>query len=258
MVLKHYEWGDPSAPPLVCIHGVGSHGNSWRRVAQERWAEHFRVIAFDLRGHQASGWAPPWTNATYVADLLESIDALGIERPDWAGFSFGGRLLLEMAATRPDRIGRAILMEPVIEIAPELALHRAQQELTGDLWDSMEAFLGSRENTGSVDPALAAEAAEQFETLPDGRLKRRTCQPAVVSIFSEFAAPSPPPETLTVPAMLLYAPAFGLVTPAQRAAYEPYVEEVVEVPGLHAVLWSAFEETASAVERYLLREPAAA
>jgi lipase len=252
MILESYEWGDPSAPPLVCIHGVGSHAGSWREVAQRRWSQHFRVVAFDLRGHQRSGWEPPWTNATYVADLLESVDALGIEQPDWVGLSFGGRLLLEMAATNPERIHRAALLEPVIQITPALAMHRAQQELTGDVWDSLEAFLAARENTGDVDPALAAELADQFETLADGRVRRRTCQAAVVSIFSEFAAPSPPPETLTVPTLLLYAPAFGLVTPEQRAAYEPHVEEVVEVPGMHAVLWTAFEETAGAVERFML------
>ena len=251
MILNHYEWGDSAAPPLICIHGVGSYGGSWRRVAEERWSAHFRVIAFDLRGHHDSGWEPPWTNATYLADLLESIDALGIEQPDWVGLSFGGRLLLEMAATTPERIRRAAILEPVIQIPPALALHRAQQELTGDVWDSLDAFLGSRENTGDIDPALAGELAAQFDELPDGRIRRRTCQPAVVSIFSEFAAPSPPPETLTVPALLLYSPAFGLVTPEQLEAYRPYVEEVVEVPGLHAVLWTAFDETAGAVERFL-------
>lgn len=257
MVLRSYEWGDPAAPPLVCIHGVGSYGGSWRHVAEDRWSEHFRVIAFDLRGHHDSGWEPPWTNATYVADLVESIDALGIEQPDWVGLSFGGRLLLEMAVTNPGRIRRAALLEPVIQIPPELALHRAQQELTGDVFDSVEAFFASRENLGDIeiDAAQLAEAGEQFEPLPDGRVKRRTCQPAVVSIFSEFAAPSPSPETIAVvPTMLLYAPAFGLVTPEQRTSYEPYVSEVVEVPGLHAVLTTAYEETAGAVERFLLQQ----
>jgi lipase len=251
MVLESYEWGDPSAPPLVCIHGVGSHGRSWRHVAEERWSKHFRVVAFDLRGHGHSGWEPPWTNATLVADLIESIEPLEIEQPDWVGHSLGGRLLLEMAATNPERIRRAAMLEPVIQTPPAQVLHRAEQELTGDIWDSLEAFLASRENTGAVDPRYAAELAEHFETLPDGRVKRRTCQSAIVSIFSEFAELAPAPETLSVPAMILYAPAFGLVTPDQLASYEGHVEEVVEVPGLHAVLWTAFEETADAVERFL-------
>jgi lipase len=254
MQLKTFEWGDPSLPPLIAIHGVGSHGRSWRKVAEERWSQHHHVIAVDLRGHGDSGWEPPWTNATYVADLIETIDALGLDQPDWVGLSFGGRLLMDMAATHPERIRRAALLEPVIQIAPELAMHRANQELTGDVWDSVEAFLGSRENTGDdVDEELAAEAREQFEPLPDGRIRRKTSQAAIVAIFSEFAVAAPPPETLGVPALLLYAPAFGLVTPEQLAAYRGHVEEVVEVPGLHAVLWSAFEETSAAVTDFLTR-----
>ncbi|MGE2716436.1 alpha/beta fold hydrolase [Mycolicibacterium litorale] len=252
MQLNSYEWGDPDAPPVICVHGVGQHALTWRRVAEERWSKHFRVIAFDLRGHGGSGWNPPWTNATLAADLIASIDALEIERPHWVGLSLGGRLLLEMAVSNPDRIARAALLEPVIQTSPEVVLRRAQQELTGDVWDSVEAFLASRENTGHVDPKFFDEIAEQFEDLPDGRVRRRTCQPAIVSIFSEFAAPSPPPETLTVPAMILHAPAFGMVTADQLAAYRPYVEQIVEVPGLHNVLWTAFDRTADAVERFLL------
>src|SRR5262249_25976360 len=163
----------------------------------------------------------------------------------WVGVSFGGRLLLQLIARHPDRIRRAAVLEPVIEITPQLAMHRATQELTGDVWDSIEAFVASRENTGDDIDAerYAADLAGHFETLPDGRVRRRTCQPAIVAIFSEFAAPAPRPETITVPTMILYAPAFGLVTPAQRAAYEPYLAEVVEVPGMHAVLTSAYEQT---------------
>jgi pimeloyl-ACP methyl ester carboxylesterase len=253
MLLNRFEWGEPSAPPLICIHGVGSHGRSWSRIAQERWSEHFRVIAFDLRGHGDSGWEPPWTNATYAADLIESIDALGIEQPCWVGFSFGGRLLLEMAVSHPERIRRAALLEPVIQVPPAAVMHRAEQELTGDVWDSLEAFRASRENTGKIeDPKYIAQIAEQFEPLPDGRVRRRTSQAAIVAIFSEFAAPSPPPDTLNVPTMLVYAPAFGLVTPEQIAAYDGRFQEIVEAPGLHELVWTAFEETASAVERFML------
>jgi lipase len=253
--LDTWEWGDPASPPLVCVHGVGGHHGYFEHVAADRWARHFRVIAPDLRGHGSSGWEPPWTQAIYVADIVETIDALGLEQPDWVGVSFGGRLLLELIARHPERVRRAAALEPVIRISPELALHRAEQELTGDVWDSIEAFVASRENTGDdIDvERYAADLRGHFETLPDGRVRRRTCQPAIVSIFSELAAPAPPPETVTVPTMMLYAPAFGLVSPEQRAAYEPHLAEVVEVPGMHAVLTSAYEQTAGAVERFLAR-----
>lgn len=255
MKLVVSEWGNPDGPPLVCIHGVGGNRGNFERVAKERWGQHFRVIAPDLRGHGDSGYEPPWTHATYVDDIIETLDAMGLDRVSIVGHSFGGRLVLELLARFPERVDRAAVTEPVIQITPELAMHRAEQERLGGTWDSLEAFVASRENTGDVDPeAYLADLQGHFETLEDGRVRRRTNQAAIVAIFSEFAAPAPAPsaETIPVPTLLLYSPAFGLVTPEQRAAYEPHVAQVVEVPGMHAVFTTAYEETSSAIEKFLL------
>lgn len=256
MLLNTYEWGDPSAPPLICIHGVGGHGRNFEHVATDRWGRHFHVISFDLRGHGYSDWSPPWGFKTFVDDIVETVDSLGIVTAFWIGHSFGGRLIFELIARFPGRVLRAVATEPVIQITPELAMHRANQELTGDVWDSLEAFVAARENTGAdIDvQAYIADIADHFDTLPDGRVKRRTSQAAIVSIFGQFADPAPEPsaETIPVPTMTLYSPAFGLVTAEQLAAYEPYLAEVVPVPGMHAVFTSAYEETAGAVERFFL------
>lgn len=257
MRLPVSEWGDPSAPPVVCVHGVGGCRGSFARVAQDRWAHRFRVIAPDLRGHGDARPDPPWTFATHVADLIDTIDGLGLDQPSFVGHSLGGRLVLELAARHADRVRAAVVTEPVIELPPDVTLRRAEQERLGGTWDSLEDFVASRENTGAVDAgAYLADLRGHFDVLVDGRVRRRTCQAAVVAIFSEFATPAPPPDSITVPMMLLHAPAFGLVTPAQRAAYAPWVREVVEVPGLHAVFVTAYEETAAAVERFLA-DPAA-
>ena len=52
-----------------------------------------------------------------------------------------------------------------------------------------------------------------------------------------------------MPTMLLYAPAYGLVRDEHVAAYGG--GGVVTVPGMHMVMWAAFDETADAVERFL-------
>ncbi|MFT4085412.1 MAG: alpha/beta hydrolase [Nocardioides sp.] len=255
MKLVVQEWGNPDAPPLFCIHGVGGARVNWRHVAEDRWGRRFRVIAPDLRGHGDSGYLPPWTHATYVDDLVDTLDDLGLEKVDMVGHSFGGRLVLELLARFPDRVGKAVVTEPVIQITPELAMHRAEQERVGGTWASFDAFLDSRENTGEIDrERYLADLDGHFEELADGSVRRRTCQSAIVSIFSEFASPAPSPETVTVPTMLLYSPAFGMVTPEQIAAYQPQVAEIVGVPGLHSVFTSAYQETTTAIERFLLGE----
>jgi hypothetical protein len=50
-----------------------------------------------------------------------------------------------------------------------------------------------------------------------------------------------------VPTLLLYAPEYGLVRDEHVAQFE----HVVRVPGMHMVMWSAFDETADAVLQFL-------
>ncbi|MGH3033109.1 MAG: alpha/beta fold hydrolase, partial [Gaiellaceae bacterium] len=66
MRLHVHEWGDASAAPLVCLHGVGGHGRRFRKLAEERLAAGHRVLAPDLRGHGRSGHDEPWTLEAHV------------------------------------------------------------------------------------------------------------------------------------------------------------------------------------------------
>lgn len=248
-----HEWGDDGAPPVVCLHGVTAHGERYKQLAEERWAAHFRLYAPDLRGHGRSRWEPPWTFETHVADLVETIDALGLEQPDWVGHSFGGRLILELAARHPERIRRAVLLDPAIDILPHVADFMAEVESVEPIVASAEESVMSRHDAGEIDVSRAlADFPLYHDVLPDGRLRRRTSQEAVVSIYRELATKSPSPDTLTMPALLVYSPAYGLVRDDHLAAYAVRVEPV-PVPGLHIVMWSAFDETADAVEQFLLR-----
>jgi lipase len=251
VILHTHEWGDPSERPLVCLHGVSAHGERYRKLAVERWAARFRVVAPDLRGHGRSGYEPPWDFETHIADLVDTIDSLGIEQADWVGHSFGGRLLLELASAQPERIRRLVLLDPAIQILPHIALSVAEGERRDAVYDSPEEYLERRGDGPATPRELVLEDAElACERLPDGRLRRRTSQAAVVSIYGELATNPPAPETLRAPTLLVHAPAYGLVREEQLAAYAGRVETVA-VPGMHVVMWDAFDEVANAVERFL-------
>jgi lipase len=248
--LQIYEWGDPAAAPLVCLHGVTGHGERFKRLAELRWANTHHVVAPDLRGHGRSAYDGPWDFATHVADLVETTDALGIERADWVGHSFGGRLVLELAARHPERIRRAVLLDPAIQILPHIAEFVAGAEREDDItYRSPEEYVDRRGDSRAHELARE-DAMLHCEQLPDGRLRRRTHQPAMAAIYEELATDPPPPETLTMPTLLIHAPSYGLVREEQLEAYTPYVEAVA-VPGMHMVMWDAFDEVAGLVERFL-------
>ena len=251
-----HEWGDPAAAPVVCLHGVTGHGERYRRLAEERWTA-FHIVAPDLRGHGRSGWEPPWTIATQLADLEETLDALGIAKADWIGHSWGGRLVLELAAVNPDRIRRAVLLDPAIQPLPGPSLQLANAELEygghANVEEYVELRLAASALTSRED--VEQDVEQHFERQPDGSLRRRASRPAAVSVYGELVTPPPPPETLLgVPTLLIYAPAFGLVRDEQIAAYREALGEgleVISVPGMHMVMWDAFDAVATAVERFL-------
>jgi lipase len=255
MQLHVHTWGDPDAPPVVCLHGVTAHGERFKRLAEERWAARFRVIAPDLRGHGRSGYEPPWTFATHVADVLETLDALDVDSANWVGHSFGGRLILELAAAHPERVRRAVLLDPAIQILPHIAETMAELERKEPLYDSPEDYADRREDSPPREFVLE-DAVLHCEQLPDGRLRRRSSQPAVISIYGELASAPPPPDTLRAPTLLIHAPAYGLVREEQLAAYAGRVETLA-VPGMHMVIWDAFDEVAEAVERFLSEDASA-
>jgi lipase len=256
MELHVHEWGDRASPPVVCLHGVNAHARRFRRLAEDRLAPRFRVLALDLRGHGFSDWDPPWTIATHVHDVLETLDADGVRDADWIGHSLGGRLILEVAALAPERIRRAVLLDPSIDLLPHVSYDFAERERADVAFESHEEAIQARLDTGSLAPRefLEEEMAEHLVQSPDGRFRFRYCQAAVVSMYGELCTPAPPPETLRAPTLLLHSRDFGLVREEHIEAYQAALGDLLQltaVQGGHIVYWDAYEETADAVERFL-------
>lgn len=249
MRLHVHEWGDPAAPPVICLHGITAHGLRWRRLAEERLAGRFRVLAPDLRGHGRSDQDPPWTFGTFVADVLETTEAAGVRSAAWVGHSFGARLILELAAAQPDRVERAALLDPAFDVLPHVALNRAEE--AGESFTSPEEAVAARLQTSPTAPRECVEedVEQHLELARDGRYRYRYCRSTAVSVYGELATQAPPADTLRVPALIVHAPDFGLVRHEHLAAYPG--AEILAVPGGHMVYWDAWEQTANAVERFL-------
>lgn len=109
----HYEQRG-SGPPLVFIHGGWQDGRSWEPQI-ERFAENYRVITYDIRGHGRTGETE---TAAYSIDLfaddLETLLArLDIEQPILVGLSVGGMIARSVLDRQPDSIRGAVVGGPV-------------------------------------------------------------------------------------------------------------------------------------------------
>ena len=105
--------------------------------------------------------------ATHVADLVETTDALGLEQPDWVGHSFGGRLILELAAASsgadPPR-GAPRSRDPA---TPDIAELDAAAELDGAAYAGSSRPTSSRGvAAGRPRPRAHADVAEQVRDAP--------------------------------------------------------------------------------------------
>jgi lipase len=253
MRLHVREWGDSGAPPVVCVHGVQGYGGRFRRLAEERLADRYRVVAVDLRGHGRSSREEPWTLDAHLDDLVETFD----EPAAWIGHSFGGRLVAELMARRPELVERALLLDPALTVPPDYAAFLAEQELAADVSfatveEGVEAW-----TTGLFRPASAAvraEVAEQLVQGADGRF-RFDYSPAVVAAAYLAIAPLPSPwERAGIPTLIVAGIASKFVSVGEVEHYRAALGEklrIVIVPAGHSVLWDAFDETADSIERFL-------
>ncbi len=113
------EWGEPTLPPLVLVHGLNANARYWTGVAS-LLTDRFRILAPDLRGHGATGFlGRSYDLATTRGELVAWADGLGLERFGLVGHSWGGKVALDVAAAFPDRIRQLVLVDPV----PPLGLH---------------------------------------------------------------------------------------------------------------------------------------
>ena len=97
-------------PPLVALHGLNDCHLTWKRIAPALGRDR-RVLMPDLPGHGLSGRPDAsYELGWYARTMARWIDAVGLERIDVIGHSFGGGIAQTMLFECPDRIRRLILV----------------------------------------------------------------------------------------------------------------------------------------------------
>lgn len=256
MLLHTHRWGPRGGDVVICVHGVSQHGGVFESLGQHLGRSGYSLVAVDLRGHGSSDREPPWDAETQIDDLLETVDALGVERAIWIGHSFGGRLAAGVAARAPERVDRLVLLDPGLHVPPERALRSAEVERLDWSFASVDgavnALLASESVVASPRETIAAYVKSDVQHGTDGRLRFRACPSAVVVAWSEMARPAPPIAEL--PTLVVRAAVPLVDGRDQNLRYRKELGSLltlVTVPNGHNVLWESPAETTAAIDGFL-------
>lgn len=113
-------------PPLLLLHGYPQMHAMWHLVAPPL-AEHFTVVATDLRGYGDSGKPASdpehlvYSKRSTANDQVAAMRALGFERFCVVGHDRGARVAHRMALDHPNAVERIA----VLDIAPTREMFRA-------------------------------------------------------------------------------------------------------------------------------------
>jgi len=265
------EWGKggravvywPGLTPFCALH---------LNEAGPAWAETYglRVIALSPPGVETDALpAEAYALPRLAALVVKLLDALGLERAAYAGYSWGASIGCHLGARYPDRLSSVVLLDAGYQDVPadgkslEQRIEDARQSQAGFRFSDREAFLAAaREGKRNWRPALEERALAGMRE-EDGEL--------VVAASLEAAAAAlhgvisdPPTEQLAalggtgLPVLL--------VTSGDRAADEegqasvarfreavPQAEVVHVLDSGHDLLADAPEQTIRAVGEFLSR-----
>jgi 3-oxoadipate enol-lactonase len=112
-------------PPVLLIHGLGSSTRDWEpQIAA--FPAHYRVVAFDVRGHGQSDKPPgPYSVPLFTADTAELIRSLEIGPCHIIGISMGGMIAFQLAVDTPELVKSLV----IVNSAPEMIVRTFQDRL---------------------------------------------------------------------------------------------------------------------------------
>lgn len=207
--LHYLEWaGDPTAVPIVLVHGAMRTAWMWLPVAQRLSASH-PLVAVDLRGHGASD-APRegYDLESLALDVLTVIAAKGwgeaVNGPPVvvAGHGFGAMVAASMAVIQPGSISGLCLVDGGWEEVAD-ATRMSPPELLAAIADppevmaSMEIYLADRRDfdPASWDADQETAARAQVVEKPAGHVALVT-KPSVQRRLVDSMFAYRPAETL--------------------------------------------------------------
>lgn len=119
VALSYDDNGAQGAPAFVFIHGWTCN-RSFFAPQYEYFGTKHRAVAVDLRGHGDSPVASDgeYSIAAFAGDVAALLDSLQLTNGVVIGHSLGGVITCALAASRPDLVACAVMVDPAPFVMP--------------------------------------------------------------------------------------------------------------------------------------------
>ena len=262
----HYlDWGNPGAPPVVCVHGYTSSAQAFNALAR-RFHDRYHFVALDVRGHGASAWSPAgaYQYRDQVGDLAAVVDKLGLSRFTLIGTSMGGIIAMAYAGAHPDRLTHLVLNDigPDVEVGSQRIT-----QMVGSRPDEFGTLDDAMAYRRQMSPIVAGRALDDQRELALGVLRQRPdgrwswkMDPAYIEQRVKIGPPERPAlwpalQRVTCPTLVVWGSDSDVLSEAQaRRMIDALADgELVTVPGVGHAPTLVEPVVVTALERFLAR-----
>lgn len=167
----HVERYGHGGAPVVLLHGFGTSSFLWRSIAPEIALANRTAFAVDLFGYGESD--RPFDADFGIASQAELVDraltALRLPKATIVGIDLGGAVAMRLAATRPERVERLFLVNPIgLDEIPAGDITALQRNTARLAFRVSKGILGAAPVLGDVLRRSVADA----EHMPDKLIAR--------------------------------------------------------------------------------------
>jgi esterase len=263
LALHYLDWGNPGAPPVVCVHGYTSSAQAFSALAR-RFVDRHHFVALDVRGHGESGWSQSgaYQYSDQVDDLAGAVDKLELSRFTLIGTSMGGIIAMAYAGAHPDRLTRLVIND----IGPDIETGSQRiTQMVGSRPDEFATLDEAMAYRRQVSPIVAGRSPEDQRELALGLLRQRPdgrwlwkMDPEYIRQRVRIGAPERPPlwpalKRVTCPSLVVWGTDSDVLSEAQaRRMVETLPKgDLVAVPGVGHAPTLVEPAVVAALERFL-------
>jgi pimeloyl-ACP methyl ester carboxylesterase len=263
LALNYLDWGNPGAPPVVCVHGYTSSAQAFNALAR-RLLDRYHVVALDVRGHGESAWSKSgaYQYGDQVADLAAAVDKLGLSRFALIGTSMGGIIAMAYAGSYPERLTHLVIND----IGPDVEMGSQRiTQMVGSRPDEFATLEDAMAYRRQMSPIVAGRTLDDQHELALGVLRQRPdgrwfwkMDPEYIRQRVQSGAPQRPAlwpalARVTCPTLVVWGTDSDVISEAQaRRMVETLPRgELVVVPGIGHAPTLVEPAVLTALERFL-------